>query len=32
MDLIPCFRQIFVDFQNKASSLCVNNLIYKDVK
>ena len=29
---MPCFRPIFVDFQNEASGLCVtDNLIYKDV-
>ena len=32
LDLIPCFWPIFVNFQNEAVSLCVNNLINKDVK
>ena len=26
------FWPIFVDFQNEAASLCLNNLINKDVK
>ena len=30
-DFIPCFWQIFVDFQNAAAGLYINNSINKDV-
>ena len=32
LDLILCFSPIFVDFQNEATGLCVNNSIDKDTK
>ena len=32
LDLSPCFWPIFVDFQNKAASLCFNNSTNKDAK
>ena len=31
LDLISCFWPIFVDFQNEAASLCVNNSINSEV-